>query len=119
MHNDIKKVLISCWIFLFAIAACNKQKKILPINEMKVIVWDMLTADEWYNDLQVKDSNAVKNKLNIGLYKNVLQKHKITKEQFYDSYNYYLSKPLQMQVLVDSIEAYGVRKRQLFQAKKK
>jgi hypothetical protein len=48
--------------FLMAIggllAACkgNSKEQLLDINQMKVIVWDMLKADELYTVQQVKDS---------------------------------------------------------------
>ena len=56
------------FLFLMAIggllAACrgNSNEQLLEINEMKVIVWDMLKADELYTVQQAKDSSLRKQK---------------------------------------------------------
>ena len=50
--------------------ACKPQpadKKILPINSMKKIMWDMMQADEWYIQTSLKDSLHKRDKENIQL----------------------------------------------------
>jgi hypothetical protein len=119
MQKNLGKILSSGLIFFSVLVACKQAKPGIELNKMKVIVWDMFTADEWYNEWQIKDSTAIKKKVNIGIYKQVLQNHNITKEQFYKSYDYYLAHPAEMKVLIDSVEAYGLRKKQQFQATQK
>ena len=55
---------------------------------MKVVMWDMLLADNWYAQTIMKDSTAQKNKKNINLYESVFKQDGTTKEQFYKSYKY-------------------------------
>ncbi len=101
------------WLCFFCISivvfACKKKETTLPIDEMKVIMWDMFTADEWYNQAILKDSLATKKKLNISLYKQVFLQHNVSKTTFYSSYNYYKKHPDKLKVLLDSVEAYGKR----------
>ena len=78
---------------------------------MKVVMWDMLLADNWYAQTAMKDSTAQKTKKNVLLYQEVFSQHSITKEQFYTSYNYYQTHTKEMTILLDSLEAYGTRAR--------
>ncbi len=103
--------------FLMAIggllAACkgNSKEQLLDINQMKVIVWDMLKADELYTVQQVKDSTFRKQKKNLEYYENIFAYHKINRATFYNAFAYYEAHPLQMRALLDSIDQYATRER--------
>ena len=103
-------LIIGCLITIFI--SCGKNhNSILSVNEMKIVMWDMFNADNWYNQIAIKDSTAFKNRKNVALYQQVFQKDGVTREQFYTSYKYYQSHPDKMKVLLDSVEAYGERAR--------
>ena len=82
-------------LFLMAIggllAACrgNSNEQLLDINEMKVIVWDMLKADELYTVQQAKDSALRIQKKNLEYYEKIFAYHKISRSTFYKSFTYY------------------------------
>ena len=105
------------FLFLMAIggllAACrgNSNEQLLEINEMKVIVWDMLKADELYTVQQAKDSSLRKQKKNLEYYEKIFAYHKISRSTFYKSFTYYEAHPQQMKVLLDSIDQYATRER--------
>jgi hypothetical protein len=104
-------------LFLMAIggllAACrgNSNEQLLDINEMKVIVWDMLKADELYTVQQAKDSTLRIQKKNLEYYEKIFAYHKISRFTFYKSFTYYEAHPLEMKELLDSIDQYATRER--------
>ena len=91
--------------------ACSGHNKPLPIQKMKVVMWDVVNADEWMKFASIKDSTIAIKKENIALYNKIFALHKITKDEFYSSYNYYENHPNEMKILLDSISAYGIKKR--------
>lgn len=90
---------------------CQQKSPILPINKMKVVLWDMVSADEFSKQLQTKDSLFLLKKHHISFYNQVCSLHQISKDDFFKSYNYYQANPIDMKVLLDSTVAYGTRKR--------
>ena len=105
------------FLFLMAIggllAACrgNSNEQLLEINEMKVIVWDMLKADELYTVQQAKDSTLRIQKKNLEYYEKIFAYYKISRFTFYKSFTYYEAHPLEMRELLDSIDQYATRER--------
>jgi hypothetical protein len=104
--------MIKRLIYLFALVflvACNNgtPKNVLPVNTMKVVMFDMLKADEWYARKLVGDTLLLKVKEDIPLYEQVFAVHKLTKKQFFDSYHYYEAHPVAYKELVDSLESYA------------
>lgn len=98
-------------IFLLVCFSSCTQFKTIPINNMKVIMWDMACADEWYVEKYSRDSTLKKNKENIRLYEQVFATHKISKEQFYSSYKYYQEHADLYKILIDSVQFYASRER--------
>ena len=107
------KIFLSAIIFVsLGLMGCKSggdNKMILPLDTMKVVMWDMLKADEWYIRKTIKDSTLKTKHENIRLYEQVFAIHNITRKQFYTSYKYYESHPPEFKVLIDSIEASSNR----------
>jgi hypothetical protein len=107
----MKKIL---YVLFLTAAACNSKK--LPSNvieqeQMKLIVWDMLCADELVmNQTGMDTSKTMKEKLTEN-YAKVFSLHKISSVDFYQSYKYYQAHPLLHKVLMDSVYAYGTREK--------
>lgn len=74
-------------------------------------MWDILTSDELVKLKKEKDSTLNFNIENNKNYTSIFKFHKIEKDFFYSSYNYYQSNPIEMKILLDSISRFGVRKR--------
>ncbi len=91
------------------LVACNSRlpKNVLPVNTMKVVMFDMLKADEWYARKLAGDTLMLRMKDDIPLYEQVFAVHKLTKQQFFDSYHYYEAHPVAYKELVDSLESYA------------
>jgi hypothetical protein len=85
-------------------------KEIIPPKKMQDVFWDYLRADVYTTDFIATDStkNAVAE--NLRLQNIVFANHKVSKEQFYKSYNYYLDHPELMTRMLDSMMAIQNRK---------
>ncbi len=105
----MRQRLVYLLLVFVLLASCNGStpKNVLPVNTMKVVMFDMLKADEWYARKLVGDTLMLKVKEDIPLYEQVFAVHKITKKQFYDSYHYYEAHPIAYKELVDSLESYA------------
>jgi hypothetical protein len=106
---------ITC-ILVFAsvlLVSCNNgvPKNVLPVNTMKVVMFDMLKADEWYARKLIGDTLMLRVKEDIPLYEQVFAVHKLTKKEFFDSYHYYEAHPIAYKELVDSLESYANKQR--------
>ena len=107
----MKNYFLCCIIFC-AFAACAPKEKeipkeILPINEMKVIVWDMIQAGAYADYLKEKDTTI--KTLNTTYLTKVLKLHNIVKEDFFKSFNFYQAHPILNKELFDSVTAYAQR----------
>lgn len=112
---NIQKVSIqSGFLLLFCcLIGCSGSatSEILNVNEMKVIMWDLMKADELYTFQQVKDSTLRFQKKNLDYYEIVFSNHSISRETFYRAYAYYEAHPLKMKELIDTLDQYSVRER--------
>jgi hypothetical protein len=109
----MRKLLLLIVMF-YAFGSCISEdtkipKDILPLNKMKLIVWDMTQAGEYATYLQEKDTT--KRKYTTAYLTEVLKLYKINKEDFFKSFKYYQSHPTLNQQLFDSVSAYAQRQR--------
>ena len=107
--------LLSCTLIISCRNSNNK--KILGIDSMKVVMWDIMKSDEVYLRILAKDSTARKRKENIRLYEQVFYIHHLTKGRFDSSYRFYEAHPAQFKILIDSLEAYSTREKNRFTSK--
>jgi hypothetical protein len=90
---------------LFAIG-CNQQKvpkDLLPPDKMQVVFWDYLRADVFANEYVRRDTSLNVEIENARLQNQVFQLHKTSREQFYNSYEYYLQQPGMMKAILDTM----------------
>ena len=80
-------------------------KGILPPAKMQDVFWDYMRADVFTTDFIAKDSAKNLALENIKLQKEVFEIHHISKEEFYNSYDYYLKNTAQMKILLDTMLA--------------
>jgi len=87
----------------FSCSEKEQKKNILPQNEMRDVMWDMMRADQYVAGYLPKDSVHNKKDRSIGLYEEILHIHKITREQFKTSFDYYSSRPDLFRPIIDSL----------------
>ena len=101
-------------ILLSGSLACSSPNKIpdkvIGINEMKPLLWDMMRAGVLTQNQYRLDTLRLK-KESMATYEKVLAIYGTTKEEFYYSYQYYLDHPDKHKILLDSVVAYSGRKR--------
>jgi len=104
-----QRLIYSLLFALVLLVSCNSgtPKNVLPVNTMKVVMFDMLKADEWYARKLAGDTLMLRIKDDIPLYEQVFAIHKLTKKEFFDSYHYYESHPVAYKELIDSLETYA------------
>ncbi len=116
------KILISVIFLLSAgLMSCSKSKVpngILEPEKMQAVYWDYMRADIYANELIRNDSNRNANKENIQLQKEVFELHKVTKEEFYKSYDYYLNHSSLMKQMLDTMTVRQQKKIDMLKEKK-
>ncbi len=103
-----------CIAFLFVFSACGTEDKkipdnVMPVDKMKLVMWDLLQAGN-YATIQKEKDTSIK-QLNTAYMAQVLQLYKISKDDFFKSFDYYQTHPELNKILFDSINAYSQRKR--------
>jgi len=98
-------------VIIFALA-CNSKTdtpaKLLSRDKMEDVLWDLMRADLFINNYMViKDTALDKKKQGIELYSQILKLHKVSQEQFRESFLYYRSQPEELKVLMDSLSHHN------------
>lgn len=106
--------LIGLFSFVVVLTACASSGKApIPVDSMKVIVWEMSVADEWFNEVMFKDSIARQQKLNTQLYQKILNAHRIDRKDFEAAMRWYEARPKEYLELMDSTVAFAVRAKEI------
>lgn len=102
-------------IVLLAVGCADKKhvpSGILSGEKMEGLLWDMVQADQYSTLYLAKDSSHIDLKTeNLRLYDEVFRLHKVSREDFRKSYQYYLDHPDIAQALFDSLLSRGNRLR--------
>src|ERR1044071_7060325 len=95
--------------FLVSVFGCVRDdkvpKNIIPQNEMRKIMWDLMRADAYVSDFIMKDSTKNKNTESGILYEKVFAIHSTTQEAFKKSMSFYESRPDLLKVISDSLKS--------------
>ena len=101
--------------------ACTREQQvprsIIPPKKMEKVLWDYLRADAFCIGYVQKDSTQNDSLVNILMQKNIFEHYKITKDDFYKSYQYYISHPQSMTFLIDSMVAHQRQSIKVFDAR--
>jgi Domain of unknown function (DUF4296) len=93
-------------LFLCCLFSCNGKDNIpsnvLKPKEMTGVLGDVLMADAMVNDKKNRDTGININTLSAAYYQQIFTLHKITKEDFFRSYKYYLNSPGLFKNILDS-----------------
>ena len=78
-------------------------KDVIPQNQMRKIMWDLMRADAYVTDFIMKDSTCDKKVESIKLYEKIFSIHSTTRETFKKSLAFYQSRPDLLKVINDSL----------------
>ena len=108
--------IIAGLICIVLIVGCSEKDNIpsgiLDKEEMGSVLWDMMQADQYASSYLIKDSAKVNVKMEtLKLYEEVFRLHKVSREEFRKSFQFYQDHPDITRVLFDSLIARGNRMR--------
>jgi len=108
--------IIAGLLCIVLIAGCSEKDSIpsdvMGKEEMGSVLWDMMQADQYATTYLIKDSSKVNVKMEtLKLYEEVFRLHKVTREEFRKSFQFYQDHPDITRVLFDTLIARGNRMR--------
>lgn len=114
-------IRLSIFLVLAVLISCSKSKVpkgIFDPEKMQAVYWDYIRADVYANEIIRNDTNRNTTKENLQLQQEIFVSHKITKEEFYKSYDYYLNHPSLMQEMLDTMTVRQQKKIDIIREKK-
>ncbi|MDB5200282.1 MAG: hypothetical protein JWO92_2245 [Chitinophagaceae bacterium] len=106
----IRCILIISISVLFYSCKESTPSGIIKPQKMQEILWDVLRADAFSQQLANHDSSKTLADESVKLTKKVFLIHNITEAQFEKSYSYYAHHPDIMRTMFDSLNAQQTRK---------
>ena len=103
-------------LICFLIFSCKqdkKQIKLIEFYKMKLVVWQLMKADEFYIRSSVGDSTVKTNKKNVQYYQQIFNLNNIDRTDFYKNIEYYESHPIEFKVLMDSVNELSKREKNI------
>ena len=106
-------------ILLFGCIKDNKiPKDVIPQNQMRKIMWDLMRADAYVVDFVMKDSTCDKKAESATLYEKIFDIHSTTGETFKKSLAFYQSRPDLFKAISDSLRIDEKKSQQYPEEKK-
>ena len=98
---------------LALIGACKSKlpSNVLKPDKMQAVLWDVIKADVFTAEFIKKDSTKNAAAENVKLQQQIFALHKISKADFYRSYDYYRSNTEIFKKIMDSIVVRAERNR--------
>ena len=104
MRNLFSFLMLSAVFF-----ACSEKKQfpkdMIKPEKMKLLMWDFVKADVFSEEFTKREHPGTDTLENVKMQQIIFNKYKISKAEFYKSYEYYYSHPDLMNALLDSITA--------------
>lgn len=76
---------------------------IIAKDTMQVLLWEMFEADAYNETRMVADTNFKHDTAYAALYTDIFRTHHVTRAQFADSYDYYMSRPDVLRAMIDTM----------------
>lgn len=99
----LKKV----FVFVMLLASCGSKndipKGVMKPEKMQLVLFDMIRADNFAFDFITKDSSKKPEAELVKLQQKVFAIHKISRDDFYKSYEFYKAHPNIMEPMLDSM----------------
>lgn len=109
--------LLPGFIFLLVFISCSRKDEvpqdIIQVKPMQKIVWDILQADEIAYQRKITDSTLDLKSTSFHLYDTVFALHKVSREAFYKSYEYYQRRPRLYKTLMTGVKNIGDAERKV------
>jgi hypothetical protein len=87
----------------------------LGSDTFQKVLWDFIRADVYTTDvLAKKDSTLNRNLANAALQKKIFATHKVSKDDFFETFEYYKAHPVTMSVVLDSLMSRETRNQEAY-----
>jgi hypothetical protein len=98
---------------LFSIACGRSSQPTggIPIDKMKVVVLQLMKADEHFSRVSAGDSTWSKQKKNLIFYQQIFDLNKVDRVQFYKQIEYLEGNPVEFKILMDSVNELSKREK--------
>jgi hypothetical protein len=107
------------FILSFGCIRDNKiPKDVIPQNQMRKIMWDLMRADAYVTDFVMKDSTRDKKAESAKLYEKIFDIHATSQEAFQKSLAFYQNRPDLFKVISDSLRVDEKKSQQYPDVKK-
>ena len=94
-------------LFIIVLTGCSQKNKIpkgiLSQQQMRVIMWDMIRIDEYFNLASSSNDTTNRNKERISFYEQIFRMHSTNQSEFKKSIAFYQSRPDLFKVISDSL----------------
>lgn len=99
-------------ISLFLFASCNKKvadkpAQLLDKSKMEMVLWDIVKINVYGKNVLSKDTTLDVRDQMAALERGVFEKHKVSSEVFYESFDYYLRNPDVLVTIMDSMMVHN------------
>ncbi len=99
----MRKFALALLVLFCSCSGSDVPNGILPPEKMQAVLWDFIRADIFANEFVRRDTSKNADIENIRLQQQVFKLHKVTKKEFYDSYDYYLKHQAIMRGMMDTM----------------
>jgi hypothetical protein len=104
-------ILLICTLSLFACRTNSVKDQPIPFDKMKVVVLQLMKADELYSRKSITDSSWKNSKKNVQMYQQIFDVNKIDRTQFYKQIGLLETHPIEFKELIDSVEQLSKREK--------
>lgn len=102
-------ILLFLSLYFFSCSSDTVPDNVLPPEKMEAVLWDVIMADEVADYYVQKDSSLKALDKHVELYQKLFGIHKITREQFKNSLQYYEKRPDLLKPIFDSLQKKSER----------
>ncbi len=104
--------ILIIYISLFLLTSCSKKYKQLSANTMKIVMWELLNAEELMK-INATNDTAFSIKENRPIYyQKIFSLNQISQFDFDKNYQFFQNHPTEMKILLDSISNFGIKQRE-------
>lgn len=109
----MRKIFIVICLFVMSCQDKDRPRNMVPFDKMKVVLYQLMKADEYYTRNVSTDTAMQLESKNIQFYKQIFEMNKVDRNDFYLTLTYLQKRPLEFKELMDS--AYELSKREKLQ----
>jgi hypothetical protein len=108
------RIFISCLLLTVLLISCGEKSKegnSIPIDKMKVVVFQLMKADEHFSRVSAADTTWSIQHKNVAYYQKIFDFNKVDRVQFYKQMEYLEMHPIEFKIMMDSVNELSKREK--------